>query len=106
MKKLYKRIYDLRKERKLNQAQVAEHLGLTQDGYGKLERGQVDVTITRLEKLAEIFEVHLFELIFGSEAEGSQLLQENENLKKELAYLKENNQLLKENLELYRKLKG
>ncbi|PLX36969.1 MAG: XRE family transcriptional regulator [Hyphomicrobiales bacterium] len=48
-------IKKFRKLAKLNQDQVAERLGLHVTNYSRLENGHVELTIQRLEELAEIF---------------------------------------------------
>ncbi len=52
---MYKRIVELRKERKLNQKQVAEYLGMSQTGYSKYETGENDIPTAVLIKLANLY---------------------------------------------------
>lgn len=40
----------------LTQAQVAEHLGISDDAISRMERGGIMPTVTRLVQLAEIFD--------------------------------------------------
>ena len=53
---MYKRIRELREDRKLNQTQVAKMLGMSQTGYSKYETGENDVTTTILIKLAQFYD--------------------------------------------------
>lgn len=52
---MYKRIVELRKEKKLNQKQVAEYLGMSQTGYSKYETGENDIPTAVLIKLANFY---------------------------------------------------
>lgn len=51
------RIYELRTQAKLSQIEVAEKLGMTQQGYAKWERSNVALSIEQLERLATLFNV-------------------------------------------------
>jgi transcriptional regulator with XRE-family HTH domain len=53
---MYKRIRELREDRKLNQTQVAKMLGMSQTGYSKYETGENDVPTTILIKLAQFYD--------------------------------------------------
>ncbi len=46
-----------------SQEEMAEKLGLTISGYAKIERGLTDITISRLENIARIFEIELSYLL-------------------------------------------
>lgn len=61
--KLNEKIRELRENKNLTQADVAEKLDLSVAGYAKIERGITEVTIPRLEQLANIFEVDMTELL-------------------------------------------
>lgn len=52
-----------RQRKNWTQEEVAEKLNMSPNGYGCIERGTTDVTLRRLEQLAEIFEVSLAELL-------------------------------------------
>lgn len=52
---MYKRIVELRKEKKLNQKQVAEYLGMSQTGYSKYETEENDIPTAVLIKLANFY---------------------------------------------------
>ena len=51
----YSRISDLRKDRDMNQAQVAKILRMSQTGYSKYETGENDVPTDILIKLARLY---------------------------------------------------
>ena len=53
MKKIYRRIRDLREDRDINQTEVAKMLGMSQTGYSKYETGENDVPTLILIKLAK-----------------------------------------------------
>lgn len=56
----------IREERiKLNYSQlaVAEHLGMDISNYSRLENGKVEITLTKLESIAEFFKVSLILLL-------------------------------------------
>lgn len=54
-----KRIKQLRELRNYTQAHMAEKLGMTTAGYGKIERDETDVTFSKLNRIAEILETNL-----------------------------------------------
>lgn len=56
-------VRDLREDKKLTQKQVAQKLEMSETGYAKMERGEVQIRIERLQQLAQIFEVDLSDLI-------------------------------------------
>jgi len=47
----------------LSQEQVAEQIGLSTVGYGKIERGETDVSWSRLEKIAQAMGIGLEQLL-------------------------------------------
>jgi transcriptional regulator with XRE-family HTH domain len=50
-------IKKLRELKNFTQAYMAEQLGLSVSGYGKIERDETEVTINRLKEIARILEV-------------------------------------------------
>ncbi|MEN9847535.1 MAG: hypothetical protein RL368_275 [Pseudomonadota bacterium] len=119
--KVNERIKFLRTLKGWTQEELAEKLKMSPNGYGNIERGDSEITLSRLEQLANIFsielsellglrEVHIFNLI-GSNNSNSQNLcnYSNEQLQiltekqaliieqqnKEIVYLKEIIELLK-----------
>jgi transcriptional regulator with XRE-family HTH domain len=57
------KIEKIRKYRGFKQEFVADKLQITQAGYSRIERGEVDIPFSRLEQLAKIFEISLNELV-------------------------------------------
>lgn len=51
------RLKELRKEKGYKQIEMAELLGLTEVHYQRIEYGWIDVSATKLEFLADYFEV-------------------------------------------------
>ncbi len=43
---------------------VAGELGMSTSGYGKIERGEIDLTLSKLCKIAAIFNVSITDLLF------------------------------------------
>ncbi|KJV05609.1 helix-turn-helix domain-containing protein [Methylocucumis oryzae] len=107
-----------------SQEEVANKLGMSPNGYGSIERGETDVNFSRLEQIAELFNIRLSDLLkinekivlnqagtnnlqsvwhIGScspeylqlKAELEKQLALNEQKDKEIEYLKEINELLK-----------
>jgi transcriptional regulator with XRE-family HTH domain len=49
----------------LTQMQVAEVLGVSQAAYSRLEHGEIEVSISKLFALAELYRISLEQLIVG-----------------------------------------
>lgn len=60
---VHERIRFFRQAKGWTQEEVAYKLELSPNGYGCIERGETDVTLSRLEQLAQLFEVKLSQLI-------------------------------------------
>jgi transcriptional regulator with XRE-family HTH domain len=60
---LYEKIGLMRKIKGWSQEDMAERLGMSVNGYAKIERGETDVQFSRLEKISELLEVSLLELV-------------------------------------------
>ena len=56
-------IRELREQRQWTQEQMAEKLGLTRNGYAKRETGKSMPSLERLDEIAGLFGVKLFELL-------------------------------------------
>lgn len=61
--KVRQNIRDFREDKNLTQAQVAERLGMSVTGYAKLERGESQIRVERLQQIAQILEVNVEELM-------------------------------------------
>ena len=65
---LRQNIRDLREDKRLTQAAMAEKLGMSEPGYAKIERGESGVKIDRLRQIAQVLEVNIVDLIpFGDD---------------------------------------
>ncbi len=58
-----KRVKSLRKERRLSQARVADHLNISQSAYARLEGGITEAWTPHLIPLSELLEVRIEELV-------------------------------------------
>lgn len=61
-KRVGQRLHLLRVEKNLTQEEMAEKLHLSTSAYCKIEYGDTDLTLTRLNKIAAILEIHPTEL--------------------------------------------
>jgi len=60
-----RRIKELRLESQSTQESVAEYIGISLDGYRKLERGVNGAKIDTLVSIAELYDVSLDYLVYG-----------------------------------------
>lgn len=60
---IHENLQKLRKRNSLNQEQMAEKIGMSKNGYGKLERGESRITIEHLEQIANNFNIDIVELL-------------------------------------------
>lgn len=63
MLKVGNKIKKLRELKNFTQEYMAQNLNLSSNGYGKIERDEVDVTIGRLEEISKILEVDVFQIL-------------------------------------------
>lgn len=61
--KIQDKIRFMREARNWSQEYMAEKLHMSTNGYAKIERGETKAYISKLEKIAEIFNVDLVELM-------------------------------------------
>lgn len=61
--KVNEKIKHLRQNQGLSQEEIAKQLDMSANGYGGIERGEVDIKLSRLEQLSELFGVELNELL-------------------------------------------
>lgn len=57
MSKVYDSIKAIRVSKSLKQEEVAQKLGMAQSNYARMEKGLTQITVDRLEQLAEVFEM-------------------------------------------------
>jgi transcriptional regulator with XRE-family HTH domain len=60
---VYENIKFIRQFKKWSQEQMAEKLDMSLNGYAKIEQGKVDINLSRLKQIAEIFGVKLEQLV-------------------------------------------
>lgn len=60
---LHEKIKSLRRSKGWSQEQVAERLSMSASAYGSIERGETDVSFSRLQQIAKIFEIDLSSLL-------------------------------------------
>lgn len=63
VEELGRRIRELRKKKGLSQEQVAEQAGISGKYLGEVERGEVNVSVLVLSKLATVFQVDMSEML-------------------------------------------
>lgn len=64
--KVNEKIKKIRELKDLSQEQVAEKLGLATSSYSKIERGLTNISLTRLEEIAQIFNINATDLLENS----------------------------------------
>jgi transcriptional regulator with XRE-family HTH domain len=60
---VHEKIRFLRESKDWSQEDMAEKLSMSVSGYSKIERGETKVAVSKLKKIAEIFEVDVIELM-------------------------------------------
>ncbi|MEK8017307.1 MAG: helix-turn-helix transcriptional regulator [Candidatus Parabeggiatoa sp.] len=109
--KLNEKIRFMRQSKGWSQEETADKLQMSVSGYANIERGETDVKISRLENIAEVFEIDLLELLnfaekntFYFEGSNQQILQNvkqvsfatnQHELEKAQLLLKEKNERIK-----------
>ena len=67
--KINEKIRQLREQHQLSQENMADKLGMSVTGYGKIERGEVRSNLSRLEQISEVFDMDICELLSVGETE-------------------------------------
>lgn len=62
---LCRRIRALREDAGLTQSEVAEKLAVSQAAYCRLERGEIEISLTRMLALGELYGVPLQQMLEG-----------------------------------------
>ena len=60
---VHEKIRSLREAKNWSQEEMAKHLNMSVNGYAKIERGETQAYIAKLEKIAEVLGVSLIDLI-------------------------------------------
>ncbi|MVM29307.1 helix-turn-helix domain-containing protein [Spirosoma sp. HMF4905] len=63
MSKVYESIKAIRTAKNLKQEEVAQKLGMAQSNYARMEKGLTQITVDRLEELAEVFEMSVTSIL-------------------------------------------
>jgi transcriptional regulator with XRE-family HTH domain len=67
--KINEKIRTIRQLKDFSQEDMAEKLGISKNTYANIERGETDVSVSRLEQIADTFEMDLVELFnFGEKS--------------------------------------
>ncbi|MCL9779574.1 helix-turn-helix domain-containing protein [Neisseria subflava] len=74
---IHEKIRLIRELNKWSQEEMAEKLAMSAGGYAKIERGETQLNIPRLEQLAAIFKVDMWDLLKSGNSSGM-VLQINE----------------------------
>ncbi len=85
MSEVIENIKNIRRSKGISQESIAYDLGIDYSTYGKIERGQISLTVDRLEKVAKILQVSVEEIYKWDKKGGSK---DNENEKIRLEYYK------------------
>ncbi len=56
---IYRNIKKIRELKNLTREHVADELHMSTSGYGKIERGEVDLTVSKLYKIAQVLNVSI-----------------------------------------------
>lgn len=98
-------IREIRKAQKISQADLAGELDISIMAVSKIERGQTNLSILRLEQIANVLDTSIFTLLGVEKTDISKIAvsQEVESLQKELQMTKE---LLKAKDEIIELLKN
>ena len=82
MSEVIENIKNIRRSKSISQESIAYDLGIDYSTYGKIERGQISLTVDRLEKIARILQVSIEEIYKWDQKSGSND-PENEKMKQE-----------------------
>lgn len=106
---VHEKIRFIRQAKNLSQDEMAEKLGICLNAYGNIERGDTDIRLSRLEQIAQLFEMPLSQLLGFDEKNifnisgtnnglGTQNVQGNCTIHYPAEYLQLQNELEKEKL--------
>jgi helix-turn-helix domain-containing protein len=90
------KIRTIRETRNWSQEDMAEKMNMSKNGYAKIERGETNLNLHKLEQIANIFNINVLELIknddknvlFFMNDHNTDYYGSNENLTSEIAQLK------------------
>ena len=61
--KVCEKIKYMRQNKGFSQEEIARKLDMSANGYGGIERGEVDIKLSRLEQISELFDIELSQLL-------------------------------------------
>ena len=61
--KVHEKIRFMRQSKNWSQDEMAEKLAMSVNGYAKIEQGKTDASFSKLEQIAEIFDMDIVELL-------------------------------------------
>lgn len=76
---LYKKIKTIRQINQLTQEDMAERLDMSTNGYSKIERGLTKLNLDKLQKIADILDIDLVELITADDKLNFSIIGDNKN---------------------------
>jgi transcriptional regulator with XRE-family HTH domain len=56
---LYKKVKTLREEKEISQEEISKKIGISRTSYIKFEKGEKELTLSELQKLADILDFHI-----------------------------------------------
>ncbi|MCK9452141.1 MAG: helix-turn-helix transcriptional regulator [Bacteroidales bacterium] len=77
---VYINIKSFRELRKITREDISAQLGMSVSGYGKIERGEVDISLSKLVAIADILQVELSILINFEISEAFQFILEHTSM--------------------------
>ena len=83
---IYGKLRQLRKANHLSQEELALKLNMSPNGYAKIERGETRLNIPRLEQIAEVFDMDIFELMQIDEQKLVYQVNKNDNNNNNVAF--------------------
>jgi len=86
---VHEKIRQARQVKGLTQEQMAEQMNCTVSSYARIERGETKVKLEKLQRIAEIIEIDLQELINSNQISIVNLAENNYNLHQAAIFLTE-----------------
>ena len=82
---MFKNIFlrELREEKELSQEFVAQKIGISRQTYIEIEKGNAELSVSQAQKIAELFDISLENLVSGNIETKTNVILEKENKEKE-----------------------
>jgi len=93
------KIRHIRRNKDISQDYIAEKLGFSQPHYSRIEKGECSIKLQQVKLIADLLEVHLFDILDFDEIQNI-FLENTENRQKIEILLQKNTALLAQNEEL------